>query len=444
MCRFLVFIVFVCSSVQVLAIDLYDALAIAYDNNNKFQIIRRNFLNEMETFPQALAGFLPNIIASLESTDSRSKSLNPTITRKSNIQQNALIIDQSIFNGWGDVSTLKAAQLHFYASRENFYSEEQKIILEIIQAYLACIENDEKYHIAEISVLHNKTLLSSYEEKLNVGEATNTDVASAVSALAAAETSKLSAFAALQRAKADFVKVFGTEPVDLVMPVIANDLPDSLDALLQMSEQMNPAIHALKHSGREDKTNEMAAKSSLLPKVNFRIQSATIHGSNRDLGQPSRSTTSTLSVQIPIFSKGGSEYSKIRQAKNKARMSAIKLNEKIKENNSDCISYWENFQAAKSKIISATRGLEAAQIAYNGALQEEALGSKSTLEVLNAENRLNQAQLMKVSSNMEYVIAAYQIKALIGQLTAKSLALKVQYFNIEKEFKRVKVKVIGS
>jgi outer membrane protein len=115
----------------------------------------------------------------------------------------------------------------------------------------------------------------------------------------------------------------------------------------------------------------------------------------------------------------------------------------LKQNNSNCITSWEGFNAAKSKIIAATQGVDAAQIAYDGTVEEEKVGSKSILDVLNAEDRLNKAKIQKVGAYKEHILAAYQMKSLIGQLTAKSLKLNVTYFIPEQEFKKVKMKIIG-
>jgi hypothetical protein len=48
-----------------------------------------------------------------------------------------------------------------------------------------------------------------------------------------------------------------------------------------------------------------------------------------------------------------------------------------------------------------------------------------------------------VEANKDYILNAYQIKALVGQLTAKSLKLKTNYFSPETEFKKIKARIIG-
>jgi len=56
---------------------------------------------------------------------------------------------------------------------------------------------------------------------------------------------------------------------------------------------------------------------------------------------------------------------------------------------------------------------------------------------------LNKAREGRVESRKAMILAAYQIKSLIGELTAKSMHLKVDYFNPEAEFKKIKMKIVG-
>ena len=129
-----------------LALELNEALKSGYNNDEKLKIIRLDFLNEIEQFPRALAGFMPKISAGFDATDSK-------VTRKSNIAagldntstdnsrySKTLTLDQSIFNGGSSVAELKAAQSAFRASKGDYYAKEQNIFLEEITNYLNCVE----------------------------------------------------------------------------------------------------------------------------------------------------------------------------------------------------------------------------------------------------------------------------------------------------------------
>jgi outer membrane protein len=442
------FILIVFFAPLALTINLEEALISGYNNNDDLKSIRTKFLNEIEEFPQAFSSFMPS--ASLEASKANTKNkFNSKLTRQASrdvdSQQGSLRIDQPIFNGGSSVAALKSAQSAFRAARGNYYAQEQKILLSLINDYLNYYETKEKYEISESRLRTNIQQVRTVEEKLKLGEATGIDMATARAGLAAAETDKLIAYANFQSKKAAFIKSFGIEPSDIKMPPLPENLPSSSDELIQKAVKLNPNIDSARHSVHANKAQEMVLKGKLLPQVRFSVQTGKTYYSPEDLGNNNvnnKSTTSAISVTIPIYSKGGAEYSDIRKAKNQTRSTAIQLDNTIKQIEADAISSWEEFAAAKSRIVSTNHGVEAAQISYDGTVQEEIVGSKTVLDVLSAEDKLYDAKTSRVDAYKASILAAYRMKSLTGELTAKSLRLKVKYFSPEDEFKNIKKKLI--
>ncbi|BBB57472.1 membrane protein [Candidatus Megaera polyxenophila] len=435
-----------------LALELNEALKSGYNNDEKLKIIRSDFLNEIEQFPRALAGFMPKISAGFDATDSK-------VTRKSNIAagldntstdnsrySKTLTLDQSIFNGGSSVAELKAAQSAFRASKGDYYAKEQNIFLEEITNYLNCVEATEKYNISKISVKSNRTQLEAVKEKFKLGESTETEVASAESGLATAQANQSIAYANFEAAKAEFLRVFALEATGIKMPELAANLPNSLEELVEIAIAANPNIISSQHSTKASKAGEYAAKGALLPQVSFRIQSGDTRYSPEDqLRQNfnSNSVTSTLSVNVPILSKGGVEYSDIRRAKYKTRKAVLQLDTQIKQIKSQCKASWEKFNAAKTRIAATSQGVKSGEIAYEGMLQEEMLGSKTIIDVIMSEEKLSKAREARVEAQRELILASYNIKSLMGELTAEKMKLPVEYFNPDQEFKKLKLRIVG-
>lgn len=435
-----------------LALELNEALKSGYNNDEKLKIIRSDFLNEIEQFPRALAGFMPKISAGFDATDSK-------VTRKSNIAagldntstdnsrySKTLTLDQPIFNGGSNVAELKAAQSAFRASKGDYYAKEQNIFLEEITNYLNCVEATEKYNISKISVKSNRTQLEAVKEKFKLGESTETEVASAESGLANAQANQSIAYANFEAAKAEFTKVFALEGIGIHMPELATNLPNSLEELVEIAIAANPSVISSQHSTKASKAGEYAAKGALLPQVSFKIQSGNTNYSPEDSARQNynyNSVTSTLSVNVPILSKGGVEYSDIRKAKYKTRKAVLQLDAQIKQIKSQCKASWERFNAAKTRIAATSQGVKSGEIAYEGMLQEEMLGSKTIIDVIMSEEKLSKAREARVEAQKELVLASYNIKSLMGELTAEKMKLPVEYFNPDQEFKKLKLRIVG-
>lgn len=439
------------------ALTLEEALTNAYNHHEDLKVIRTDFLNEIEQFPQALSEFMPRISAGVDSSDSKISRIGGSsgvdaVNRKNTQLSKTITLEQPLFNGGRSVNAMKAAQSAFRASRGGYYDKEQKIILQEIEVYLSVSESKEKYEISKASVKSNSTQLEAMKERFKLGESTDTEVASAQAALGAAEADQAVSYANYEAAKANFYQVFGVEPVEVTMPPVISELPKSLEELTEKAIALNPGIESARHATLSSKASENATKGALLPQVTFKVQHGRtsfnpqddeLLGPGRGLNNNNKSTTSTLSVNVPILAKGGAEYSDIRRAKYQTRRSSILLDNQVKQIKSSCKANWEAYNASKLRIEATNQAVKAAEVAYNGMVQEEMLGSKTIIDVLNAQERLNNQRQSGVEARKEFALAGYRIKSLVGELTAKSMKLPVEYFSPEHEFKKVKLRIVG-
>lgn len=168
-----------------IAIDLQEALTEGYKNNNDLKTARVKFVNAIEQFPQAFSGFMPSASLQVNRQNNKTKYTNKRFAQLAgnppeiDNNQGTLTIQQSLFNGGSDVAALKSAQAAFRASRGQYYSSEQKVLLDLITAYLDYFESKKKYDISESRVRTNIQQVNTVEEKLRLGEATEIDIATA-------------------------------------------------------------------------------------------------------------------------------------------------------------------------------------------------------------------------------------------------------------------------
>lgn len=436
---------------KIYALTLEEALTSGYTNDEELQIIRSDFLASIESFPSAIAEFMPKLSAKLDLTNSNITGKGPVaannqlITSKTDSIRRTISLDQPIFDGWSSVAKLRSAQAGFMSSRAVYYAKEQEVFLKQLEIYLTYIEAQEKLSISEVSVKSNKTQLDAMQEKFRLGESTMTEVSSAKEGFATAESQKAIAYSNYESAKANFYQIFGIEPTNLVIPGFPKNMPNTEEELTNLALKMNLNIHNAKYKSQSDKANEYAAKGSLLPKAFFNIKNEDTGFSpqNNSSSINNKSITSTFSVVVPIFARGGAEYSEIRRAKQASRKSMLDFNRITKQVKAQSKSEWSRFKATKESLEATNESVNAAEIAYEGMIQEERLGSKTIIDVLRAESKLNEARQKVIEARKTMILSAYKIKQLIGEFTAKSMNLNVEYFEPEKEFKKVKMKVIG-
>ncbi|MGC0372376.1 MAG: hypothetical protein DGJ47_001088 [Rickettsiaceae bacterium] len=333
--------------------------------------------------------------------------LRDSITRNSTKHTNSIIASQSLFSGWSSVSELKSAQATFRALRSEYYAKEQQALLKDIEKYLECIATKEKHNIAKLSVKSNKTQLRAMQEKFKQGESTATEVASAREGFSTSEAQEAITLANYEAAKSSFIETIGALPENLTMPQVPDDLITDLDELIATAKRKNLSIETVQHQIISAKAESSAAKGQLLPTVDFRIRAdKTKYTPQSDANGTvnNKGVTSSLSVRVPILSKGGAEYSDIRRANQAHKKSILSFDSAIKRISSQCTAALSNFEAAKKRLLATKQAVKSAEIAYDGMTQEEQLGSKTIIDVLRAEDRLNNARDGFVDAKKEYPI----------------------------------------
>ena len=148
-------------------------------------------------------------------------------------------------------------------------------------------------------------------------------------------------------------------------------------------------------------------------------------------------------LTIPIY-QGGAEYSAIRQARQQQQQ-AHKLVDDARRTAIDQVSEaWENYNSAKSTIDSTRAQIRANQIALEGVQREAIVGSRTTLDVLNAEQALLNSRVTLVQNLANLVNASYAIAAAVGRLTARDLNLDVPLYDDTAYYQAVRNRWIGT
>jgi outer membrane protein TolC len=98
--------------------------------------------------------------------------------------------------------------------------------------------------------------------------------------------------------------------------------------------------------------------------------------------------------------------------------------------------------------IAQTRSFEeqvrANEIAFEGVRQEQEVGARTILDVLDAQQALLVSQVNLVSTQTDQVVAEYRLLAAGGALTAQNLALNVEYYDPARHYDKVRNKFIGT
>ena len=150
----------------------------------------------------------------------------------------------------------------------------------------------------------------------------------------------------------------------------------------------------------------------------------------------------TLNLSAPIF-QGGAEYAVIRQARQVAQQNLTQVDEARRSAAQAAAQAWETLRSARAAVESVRSQIRAAEIALDGVQREAIVGSRTTLDVLNAEQELLNARTSLVNALAQVVTASYALAGAVGRLTAQDLGLAVELYDMTAYYNAVRNRWVG-
>jgi outer membrane protein len=442
---------------------LADAIALAYDSNPTLQAQRATQRALDENYVQARSGWRPQLGFQAGVTDTESRT--PRDARGSGaIDTNGdgvpdtavplagdgvssrtsgsagLSFSQPLWTGGRTAAAVSAAEADIMAGRENLRRIEAQILATVIQAYSDVRRDQEGLRIRGENVTVLRRQLEESQARFDVGEITRTDVAQSQSRLAAAQSQYQSAMAQLATSRANYAAVVGQNPGDLAPePSLAFLLPSSVDDAFSVAEQNSPLLRAQQFAEEASRARVAGARAERMPSVSLRTTlgySGNAHPYDGDLW--SRNLQTQATVTVPLFS-GGLTSSRIRQSIERNNVDRINIETQRRTVLQSVTQFWNQLTAARANIGSTAEQVRAARIAAEGTRQEQQVGLRTTLDVLNAEQELRNAELAQVSATRDEYVAAASVLAAMGRLEGKNLIPSVRQYDSKANFRKVRM-----
>ena len=318
---------------------------------------------------------------------------------------------------------------------------EQQILVNAVTAYTDVIRDTLTVEHSRNNVQVLGRQLEASQDRFRVGEITRTDVAQAQARLSAGQSTLSRSQATLAESRARYEVVIGQAPSGLEREPQKPTLPNSLEQAISIGLDSNPSLISIKENEEAAKRSVAVAKGGLLPSVDLTAQ---LRSSEETARSNTQAATYTVGAQatMPIF-QGGAQYSRIRQAKHTYSQARIQVAETRRGVIQSVTTAWENIIAARASIVSGREQVRANEIAFDGVQQEAQVGSRTTLDVLDAKQELLDAQISLAGSLRDEYVTAYQLLSAVGKLTAQDLDLPVELYDPVSNYRAISHKWFG-
>lgn len=414
---------------------LNDALALAYQTNPTIRAERARLKAVREARAQAWAGALPQISATGSYTDvdsSQTTSFPDPVSGVPTVQNSSVDLttltagvtaEQPVFTGFRNYNAIKQAGARIRAGGAQLVGTEQQVLLDVASAYFNVQRN---MAVFDLSTRNVAVLVRQKDEasaRFDVGEITRTDVAQAEARLAEARARLSSAQGDLAVARAAYAQLVGQAPGDLETVEDLPDLPETLDAAQSIASQYAPALVGAREQAEVSRRQVNIARGAFLPSVSLTAGYQYAEEPSFFV-QDSEEFSVGARASMPIF-LGGLNFSRVREAKALHSSDRSQVEAAERQVEAQVISAWERLIAAHAVAASAGASVEANTLALEGVRQEALVGTRTTLDVLNAEQEFLNAQVTLVSAQRDAQTAAFGLLAAIGMLTPEAVGLSV-------------------
>ncbi|MBC6437102.1 MAG: TolC family outer membrane protein [Rhodobacteraceae bacterium] len=409
--------------------SLRAALGDAYANSQVLEQNRQLLRLQDERAAQRIANLRPVVNFVAESRWLSSDIGPPRRLPDGTTHTLSLVADLLVFDNGGSRDLLESAREIVLAARYDLVSLEQQVLLDAAVAYTNVWRDIQEVEVRESNVRVVSEQLRAARNRFAVGEDTRTDVAQAEAQLAAAQSSLAAARGQLEISRERFLLAVGRPVQGAIAPETLPDVPDTEDAADQLARQQHPAIRSLQHQVRANEWALAAARSDYGPELTLRAQ-ADAYKNRVIQGTPFDGTDTSLSLRLtqPLY-RGGQLFALERSAIATLAASEFELQQQARAVVQTVGNAYAQLRIANAQIQAADQQIRAAQLALEGIQEGAALGARTTLDVLDAEQDLLEARIGRIRAQANLHIQTYVALESVGLLTVEHLGLDVPQYD---------------
>ncbi len=274
-------------------------------------------------------------------------------------------------------------------------------------------------------------------DRFKLGEATSTDLSLAKARYLRAKSDEIKSRGEIEKERSKYFSLIGIEaPKKLYFPKIKIIIPENLKDITKETLQGNPKLLqvALEKSYHLLKFHQLHLNYFPTLDLNLSAQNAWAPNTFFDEYENYKME---FNLKLPLYS-GGYNYSNVRQKKKEAMQSSKILDYNIKKALKDVEILWIELNSLEAQIVSIKSTIKANEMAVEGVKKENEVGSRTLLDVLDAEQDLLEEKVEAIKVKRDKFITIFNLMAYMGKLSSSDLNLDVDIYDLDKNYLAVK------
>jgi outer membrane protein len=408
---------------------LGDALAAAYENNPTLTAARSGQRALDENVPIARADGLPTLGSTIDYNEVLMQSSNRTFSPDRTLSvQGQLTIP--LYQGGIVRNSIRGARARVESGQAQLRGTESTVFNRVVAAYMDVLRDEAVVALNRNNVDVLGVNLQATRDRFDIGDLTRTDVAQSESRLALARGNLEAAEARLISSRETYIQLVGSAPGDLTAPPPLPGLPATVDDAVETALAENPDLEAAQIDAQASGFDVRSARGTRMPRVSFTTNGAYTNflgsissGIPGVTAQQTQTTASTgVTVTIPLF-QGGQPAARVRQAQARESQALETLIGAERSIIAQTRAAFASLRGARAVAQSSEIAVNASRLSLEGVRAENSVGSRTILDILNAEQELLNAQVQLVSARRDAYVAGFTLLAAMGRAEAEDLGI---------------------
>ena len=408
------------------ATSLDTALRAALGNSLTLQSARQDWLAVHEDIGTAVSTSEWRTSGTVTGSQTKKDAANATKSGFLDSQSaNATVsLSRNLYDGGQTRENTTLRQLQTDMAEAKYRVTEQQVLIDTIDTYLAVVKARKEVELNKANVSRLEEHVTAARVRLEAGASTQTALAQAESRLSRARTTLIAALTAMRNAEDGFLSLTGMEAGEVSGDIDPGYLLPTLLEADESARQNNPSVAVARLSVDIAMQQFNALLASVRPNLAFSLKAteSMAEGTASDKTE----LTAKLELSTPLMPTL-SIRAKSRGLAASLEAARLRRDDTLRQASLDVRNAFRNLETARAQLEAVNVELKALRLVAEGINNEFQFGQKTTLDLLDAEQDVNDAEMRRVDADHAVLMASFRLRVASGTLTARSLGLDDVY-----------------
>lgn len=333
-------------------------------------------------------------------------------------------LSRNLYDGGQTKENTELRQIQANMAEAKYRVAEQQVLIQAIDAYLAVVKTRKEVDLNEANVGRLEEHVTAARVRLEAGASTQTALAQAESRLSRARTTLIAALTAMRNAEDAFLTQAGIEAGEVSGDIDPGFLLPTLLEADESARQNNPSVAVARLSVDIAKQQFNALIASVRPSLAFSLKAT------ESMAEGKASDKTELAAQLQLSTPLMPTLSiraKSRGLAASLEAARLRRDDTLRQVSLDVRNAFRNLETARAQLGAVQSELKALRLVAEGINNEFQFGQKTTLDLLDAEQDVNDAEMRRVNADHAVLMASFRLRAASGTLSARSFGLDDVY-----------------